>query len=68
MGGINRELVLREKIHKIGESLSSDFGVIFPKNDRKMKVLRLLQENFIKWRGGVIIKCYWGDSFRKIAK
>ena len=37
-------LVLWEKIHKMEGSLLSDFGVIFPKTPRNMKVLALFQE------------------------
>ena len=51
VGGISRGLVLWEKIHKMGGSLLSDFGVIFPKTPSKMKVLVLFQKNFIKWVG-----------------
>ena len=52
-GGWNKQggLVLWEKIHKMGGSLLSDFGVIFSKTPRKMKVLALFQKNFIKWVG-----------------
>ena len=51
VGGISRGLVLRKKINKMGGSLLSDFGVIFSKTPRKMKVLALFQKNFIKWVG-----------------
>ena len=57
---------IKEKIHKMGGSLLSDFGVIFSKNPRKMKLLAHFQKNFIKWVGDY--KMLMGWFFRKIAK